>query len=43
MKILSFEKNGAATVGAQVAEGVVDLTSCLRTTHPNIPSAHSVL
>ncbi|HLI23249.1 MAG TPA: fumarylacetoacetate hydrolase family protein, partial [Stellaceae bacterium] len=43
MKILSFEKNGAATVGAQVAEGVVDLTACLRTTHPNIATAHSVL
>ena len=43
MKLLSFEKNGAATIGAHVAEGVVDLTACLRTTHPNIQTAHSML
>ena len=43
MKLLSFEKNGAPTVGAQVAEGVVDLTACLRTTHPNVGTAQSML
>jgi len=43
MKLLSFDKNGTPTVGAHVAEGVVDLTACLRTTHPNIQTAHSVL
>jgi 2-keto-4-pentenoate hydratase/2-oxohepta-3-ene-1,7-dioic acid hydratase in catechol pathway len=43
MKILTFEKNESARVGAAVAEGVVDLTACLRTTHPNIATAQSVL
>jgi len=43
MKILTFEKNGTPTVGASVAEGVIDLTACLRTTHPNVSTAHSVL
>ncbi len=43
MKLLSYETNGAAKVGAYVAEGVIDLGAALRTTHPNIQSAHSVL
>lgn len=43
MKLLSFEKNGAARVGAAIAEGVIDLTAALRTTHPNIATAHSML
>ena len=43
MKILSFEKGGSARVGAHVAEGVIDLTACLRTTHPSIQTAQSVL
>ncbi len=43
MKLLTFEKYGAARVGAAVAEGVVDLTGALRTTHPNIRAAQSVL
>jgi 2,4-diketo-3-deoxy-L-fuconate hydrolase len=43
MKLLSYEANGTARVGAQVKEGVVDLTAALRTTHPNIQTAHSVL
>ena len=43
MKLLSFEKDGTARVGAAVAEGVIDLTAALRTTHPNIATAHSML
>jgi len=43
MKLLSYEQNGVAHVGAAVAEGVVNLTRCLRTTHPNIRTASSVL
>jgi 2-keto-4-pentenoate hydratase/2-oxohepta-3-ene-1,7-dioic acid hydratase in catechol pathway len=43
MKLLTFEKNGAAHTGAAVSEGVIDLGAALRTTHPNIPTAHSVL
>src|SRR5271168_4351393 len=43
MKLLSFERNGTAYVGAHVAEGVIDLGAALRTTHPNIQTAQSVL
>jgi 2,4-diketo-3-deoxy-L-fuconate hydrolase len=43
MKLLSFERNGTAHVGAHVAEGVIDLGAALRTTHPNIQTAQSVL
>ncbi len=43
MKLLSFDVAGTAHVGAYVAEGVIDLGAALRTTHPNIQTAHSVL
>ena len=43
MKLLSFAKNGGAVVGAQIAEGVVDLTAALRTTHPNLEHVDSLL
>lgn len=43
MKLLSYESNGAAHVGAHVAEGVVNLTAALRTTHPNVQDTGSVL
>ena len=40
MKLLTYEVNGTAHVGAHVAEGVIDLGAALRTTHPNIQTAH---
>jgi 2-keto-4-pentenoate hydratase/2-oxohepta-3-ene-1,7-dioic acid hydratase in catechol pathway len=43
MKLLSFDVQGKAHVGAFVAEGVIDLGAALHTTHPNIETAHSVL
>ncbi len=43
MKLLTFEKYGTARVGASIAEGVVDLTLALSTTHPNIKVAGSLL
>ena len=43
MKLLSYEQNGVAHVGAHITEGVINLTAALRTTHPNIQSAGSVL
>ena len=42
MKLMTFERDGAASVGASTPEGVVDLTSVLRETHPDAP-ADSVL
>ena len=43
MKLLTFEQNGAAHVGAQVQEGVVNLTAALKTTHPNLQNTGSLL
>ena len=43
MKLLTFESKGKERVGAQIAEGVVDLTGALATTHPEVRSAGSLL
>lgn len=43
MKLLTFRTDAGAHVGAAVAEGVVDLTTGLRATHPNVECAHSLL
>jgi 2-keto-4-pentenoate hydratase/2-oxohepta-3-ene-1,7-dioic acid hydratase in catechol pathway len=39
MKLLTFEKDGAASVGAAVAEGIVDLTAALRATNPDVDAS----
>jgi 2,4-didehydro-3-deoxy-L-rhamnonate hydrolase len=43
MKLLSFDRKGAAHVGARIADGVVDLTAALALTHPEVRQAGSVL
>ena len=43
MKLLSFETKGAAHVGAALEDGIVDLTSALEDTHPNVPEGGSLL
>jgi 2,4-diketo-3-deoxy-L-fuconate hydrolase len=43
MKLLSFKTDGAVHVGAAVAEGIVDLTRALNTTHPDMREAGSLL
>ena len=43
MKLLTFQSDKGAQVGATVPEGIVDLTAALRATHPQINSAHSLL
>jgi 2-keto-4-pentenoate hydratase/2-oxohepta-3-ene-1,7-dioic acid hydratase in catechol pathway len=43
MKLLSFQTDQAAHVGAAVAEGIVDLTRALSTTHPDVQCADSLL
>jgi 2-keto-4-pentenoate hydratase/2-oxohepta-3-ene-1,7-dioic acid hydratase in catechol pathway len=43
MKLLSYDASGTTRVGAYVKEGVVDLATALRTTHPNIQTAQSML
>jgi 2,4-didehydro-3-deoxy-L-rhamnonate hydrolase len=43
MKLLSFEADGAARVGVTLADGIVDLTRALRTTHPTLKEADSLL
>jgi 2,4-didehydro-3-deoxy-L-rhamnonate hydrolase len=39
MKLLSFAATGGTHVGAATAEGIVDLTLALRTTHPDVGAA----
>lgn len=43
MKLLSFQTEGGAHVGAAIAEGVVDLTRAFAVTHPDIPNTDSLL
>jgi len=43
MKLLSFQTEGAARVGAAISEGIVDLTRALAVTHPDIRNANSLL
>jgi 2,4-didehydro-3-deoxy-L-rhamnonate hydrolase len=43
MKLLSFETKGAAHVGAALEDGIVDLTSALEDTHPNLREGGSLL
>jgi 2-keto-4-pentenoate hydratase/2-oxohepta-3-ene-1,7-dioic acid hydratase in catechol pathway len=43
MKLLSFAKDGGAHVGAVVPEGIVDLTTALQATNPEIHAAGSLL
>ncbi|HXP31062.1 MAG TPA: fumarylacetoacetate hydrolase family protein [Stellaceae bacterium] len=43
MKLLTFAAQGGARVGAAVAEGILDLTSALRITHPGLYDADSML
>jgi len=43
VKLLTFEKNGQQSVGAGVGEGIVDLARALKTTHPHVSEAGSLL
>lgn len=43
MKLLSFKADGSVQVGAAIAEGIVDLTRALVTTHPGMKEAGSLL
>ena len=43
MKLLTYEKNGARSVGVSVNEGIVNLTAALAETHPNVKEADSLL
>jgi 2-keto-4-pentenoate hydratase/2-oxohepta-3-ene-1,7-dioic acid hydratase in catechol pathway len=43
MKLLSFQAEATAHVGAAVPEGIVDLTRALAVTHPDIKTAGSLL
>jgi 2-keto-4-pentenoate hydratase/2-oxohepta-3-ene-1,7-dioic acid hydratase in catechol pathway len=43
MKLLSFKTDGSIHFGAAIAEGVVDLTRALATTHPGVREASSLL
>ena len=43
MKLLTFERDGAASVGASIDEGIVDLTAALGLTHPGFKEAGSLL
>src|SRR5262249_9944796 len=43
MKLLSFQTDGAARVGAALSDGIVDLTRALRATHPDLKCADSLL
>jgi 2,4-didehydro-3-deoxy-L-rhamnonate hydrolase len=43
MKLLTFQADGAAHVGAAVSEGIVDLTRALAVTHPDLRGAGSLL
>ncbi|MGH7907594.1 MAG: fumarylacetoacetate hydrolase family protein [Candidatus Binataceae bacterium] len=43
MKLLSFESGKGAHIGANVAEGIVDLTRALADTNPNLRNADSIL
>jgi 2-keto-4-pentenoate hydratase/2-oxohepta-3-ene-1,7-dioic acid hydratase in catechol pathway len=43
MKLLTFEADGTAHVGAAIAEGIVDLTTALRQTDPQLKGTESML
>ena len=43
MKLLSFQSGTEVHVGAALADGIVDLTRALHTTHPDIRFADSLL
>jgi 2,4-diketo-3-deoxy-L-fuconate hydrolase len=43
MKLLTFDADGTAHVGAAIAEGIVDLTVALRRTHPQLAGAETML
>ena len=43
MKLLSFQAGAEAHVGIALADGIIDLTRALRTTHPELRCADSLL
>jgi 2-keto-4-pentenoate hydratase/2-oxohepta-3-ene-1,7-dioic acid hydratase in catechol pathway len=43
MKLITYEMNGKRGVGAAISEGVINLTSALAETHPDVTGADSVI